>query len=252
MDITEALEAFNKGDVGGAIKILRKAGGDEIAESLERMVRGVSGIEVRPRRVGVFGGGFDPIHHAHLIFAQEAMMVANLDKIILVPSANPADREIPTAFEHRFKMCELAVGRDRRFEISNIEYHLDLSFTRDTISQLRLREYKEDDLYLLVGGDRASSIFDWEGIKGLVESLSGVVCVAREGHDRKAIVNSWVDGAERFELPDDIFMPTILKMPPNHLSATYIRERVRNGHPINYMVPEAVARYISETGLYRE
>lgn len=255
MDITEALRAYERGDLGGAMERLRRAaGGEQVADVLEKVGRdlGLLPGEARYKRVGVFGGGFNPIHHAHLIFAQEAMEVAGLDKVILVPSANPSDREINVPFHHRYAMCQAAVYKDKRFEVSDIEEHLDLSFTRDTIAQLKLRGHEHDDFYLLLGGDRAASFFEWEGVKGLVENLAGMVCVARESHSRRAIVTGWVDGTEKHSLADDTFMPTILKMPPNNLSATYIRNRIEAGRSVRYMVPDAVREYIEAEGLYSE
>ena len=195
-------------------------------------------------RVGILGGAFNPPHIGHLICAQEATTQLELDTVEFVPTARPPHREIeqdPGA-DTRLEMCEIAVADDDRFSASRIELDREgPSYTSDTLRQLH-ETRPDDELFLLLGADQAERLPTWHEPDAVLE-LATVCAVERVGYSRNAIVIKLarLKGAERLRF---------LEMPVIQVSSSSVRRRVARGRPIRYLVPNAVAEYIEEKGLY--
>lgn len=196
-------------------------------------------------RIGLMGGTFDPIHFGHLILAEQAWEKYNLDKILFVTAADPphkAGRDVTDA-RHRFEMTRLAVEDNDHFEISTVE--LDRSgpsYTVDTIRQI-LGLYGEGTcVYLLVGADEARAFSTWRD-PYIIKDLATVVVANRPGCPVTGALN-----ALPADLADGI---EPLSMPGVDISSTDLRERVRLGRSIRYLVPDSVKEYIMSTNLYR-
>jgi len=195
-------------------------------------------------RVGVLGGTFNPPHLGHLVCAQEAYVHLELDRVLLIPARTPPHKPVddePGA-QHRLALCRLAVQDDVRFEVSEIELGRDgPSFTVDTLKELNSRA-PDSDHFLIVGADIAAGLPRWR-LPEQVLSAATLAIAERAGTARAEVDEALgqVPGADRA-----IFFP----MPTVEISSSAVRDRVRAGQPIKYIVPDAVADYIREQGLY--
>jgi nicotinate-nucleotide adenylyltransferase len=195
-------------------------------------------------RLGVLGGAFNPPHIGHLVCAQEALVKLELELVLFIPTGTPPHRELEDdpGEEARVEMCELATAGDERFEVSRAEVDREgPSYTADTLAELR-EERPDDELFLIVGGDRAASLPEWHEPERVLE-LAQVCAFERTGVHREAIAVkiARLKGAARVRFLD---MPTI------QVSSSMVRRRVARGSPIRYLVPEKVGEYIEEKGLY--
>ncbi len=195
-------------------------------------------------RVGILGGAFNPPHIGHLVCAQEALVQLGLDRVLFVPVGVAPHREIehdPGA-EVRLELAELAVAEDERFETSRIELEREgPSYTSDTLEQIA-KESKEDELFLILGGDQAAALGTWHEPAKVLERAT-VAVFERVSWGRNAIIIKIgrLPGAQRVRYLD---------MPLIQVSSSSIRRRVRAGAPIRYLVPDKVADYIETKGLY--
>jgi nicotinate-nucleotide adenylyltransferase len=168
-----------------------------------------------------------------------------LERVILIPARQPPHKPVedePGA-EHRLELCRLAVAGDPRLEVSEIELNREgPSYTVDTLSLLH-SSGPDSDLYLILGGDIAAGLPDWHEPERVL-SLATVAVAKRRGTPRELVEQSLarLGGVERTKF---------FHMPRIGVSSTLIRERVRAGQPIRYLVPDPVAGYIAEKGLYR-
>jgi nicotinate-nucleotide adenylyltransferase len=197
--------------------------------------------------VGVFGGTFDPPHFGHLAAAQEALEVCGLARVLFVPSErNPLklnDQASPTA--HRLAMTALAIDGDDRYEIS----HADIggngpSFTVDLLARLQEQLGADTELAFVCGMDILHELHRWRDPQRLLE-LARLIVIARPGQQplRPEEVDARVPGASR--------RITVVETPGVAISATELRARVAAGRSLRYLVPDGVAAYIAEHGLYR-
>ena len=185
--------------------------------------------------VGIFGGSFDPIHHGHLIVARVAMEQLGLEQLRFVPA-----REQPlkrgrhyTSAEHRAAMLALAIAGEPRFSLETIELSRPgPSYTIDTLQELHQRE-PENKLVLLLGSDAAAELPAWHKAERLPE-LARVVVFARPGA----------------AVPTSPIVADVVQVPAIDISATRIRQRIRERRSVRYWVPDLVAEYISAHRLY--
>ncbi len=185
--------------------------------------------------IGLLGGSFDPIHHAHLIVARVVAEQLGLDGVRFVPA-----REQPfklglhgAAAQHRAAMLRLAIAGTPEFALETAE--LDRpppSYTVDTLRALRLRDPAEG-FTLLLGADAAADLPAWRE-SDAIPGLAQIVVFARPG----TVIPSLPQGSR------------IVEVPPLGISATEVRARVRAGRSIRYWVPDSVAEYISAHRLY--
>ncbi len=185
------------------------------------------------------GGTFDPIHHGHLLAAEEARHAEQLERVLFVPAGAPWQKrdEAVTPSEKRWEMAKLATDDNPFFEVSRIE--LDREGPTYTIDTLRMmREIQpEDDLYFITGADAISQILTWKRPEEALE-LATFVAVTRPGH-------------ELDDLRSLGSRVVVLEIPALAISSTDIRRRASEGRPIRYLVPDVVARYIADHGLYK-
>jgi nicotinate-nucleotide adenylyltransferase len=164
--------------------------------------------------------------------------------VLLVPVGEAPHKEIAMdpGPRMRYELCRLAAAGDKRLEVSRAEIDREgPSYTVDTL--LALREVADyEALYLIIGGDEAAALADWRGPERVLE-LANVAVAEREDAMRDRVLASVaaLDGGDRVEF---------FSMPRVDISSSLVRERVGAGRPIRYLVPEAVAVYIEEKGLY--
>ena len=197
-------------------------------------------------RVGLLGGTFNPPHIAHLVCAQEAHAQLGLDRVLLVPVYAPPHKaaEGDPGVEHRVALCRRAVADDERFGVSRIEADIPgPSFTVDTLRRLHDR-HPDDELTFILGGDQAQSLRAWREPEGVL-GLSRLGIAARAGVGRDEVCR---DLAGLPGVPEQL---DFFDMPRVDVSSSLIRARVAAGRPIRYLVPDGVASYIADAGLYR-
>ncbi|MCU0620222.1 MAG: nicotinate-nucleotide adenylyltransferase [Gemmatimonadales bacterium] len=186
--------------------------------------------------IGLLGGSFDPIHHGHLLVAQAAVEALGLDELRFVPAREQpfkAGRHGATAAQ-RAAMVRLAIDGEPRFRMEPMELErAGPSYTVDTLRALAARE-PGAAFTLLVGADAALELALWREAP-VLPTLARIVVFARAGSPPPA--SPLVSG--------------VIAVPSLDVSATAIRERVATGRSIRYWVPDAVAAYVAEHGLYR-
>lgn len=196
-------------------------------------------------RVGVLGGTFDPIHVGHLSAAAAAIECARLDRVVFMPTGQPPHRPAAAASpEHRLEMTRLATAGDVRFAVSDIELRRPgVSFTSDTLRELHALD-PDRELFLILGWDAARQFSTWHRPEG-VRELATIVVVARPGSasPQQADLEAAGLGGDRVIL--------CLERTPD-VSASAIRDDIKNGRSIEGMVPPAVERYIATHHLYAE
>ena len=191
-------------------------------------------------RVGLLGGTFDPIHLGHLRAAETAREGLGLDLVVFLPSGEPPHRTGPLAPAlDRFTMACLASAGHPHFAVWDTELKRPgPSYTVDTLASLRT-ERPDDDLVLVVGSDTWPEMTGWREPERLF-ALAEVAVVGRPGQPAPDAVAPF-PGARGVARVDGPALP---------ISATSIREHVRRGESVRYLVPGAVAEFISRRGLY--
>ncbi|HKB34787.1 MAG TPA: nicotinate-nucleotide adenylyltransferase [Candidatus Dormibacteraeota bacterium] len=194
-------------------------------------------------RLGIFGGTFDPIHIGHIAAAGAAMECAHLDRVIFIPSAQPPHRAAATApAEDRLAMTNLAMQREPRFEVSDVEVTRGgRSYTADTLAELA-REHPSDELFLILGWDAARLFRTWHE-PDRVSKLSSVVIVDRPGLGQ-------VNASELAGLGLDPARVVRCHTATPDVSASALRRAIAAGRPVTGQLPPAVERYIAEHRLY--
>ena len=187
--------------------------------------------------VGLFGGSFDPVHHGHLIVARAALEALGLEELRFVPAgAQPFKPEGPVApAADRLEMLRRAVAGEPHFVIEECEvYRPGPSYTVDTLRELTAREPGRSFI-LLVGADAAEALPRWREAEDLLR-LARVAVVTRPGHP----------------VPEGAWVSATVPAPMLEISATDLRRRVAAGRSIRYYVPDAVAAYVADRGLYKD
>lgn len=189
------------------------------------------------QKVGVLGGTFNPPHLGHLIMTEQIKDQLDLDKIMFLPTAEPPHSStIKTTIssDKRVHMLELATIDNPDFEIEYFEVENGgKNYTYDTMKEL-VDLYPTVDFYFIIGGDMIADLPTWYRIDELVH-LVQFVGVKREG------------------IKIDTDYPIIIvDTPLINISSSFIREKVKNGNSIKYLVPETVQKYIEEEGLYQD
>ena len=198
-------------------------------------------------RIGIFGGTFDPIHVGHLILAEQCREQCQLDEVWFVPAARPPHKleAVISDAKQRTEMIEFAISGNPGFRVSKIELERSgPSFTYLTLEQLKSEDALRE-LFLLIGADSVRDLPTWRNPERILE-LATVVAVNRGEQPHPDILPLG-------ELAKGVVEPKLLTvtMPAIDISATEIRQRVREGRSIRYQVPRAVEVYIQGQHLYR-
>ena len=201
-----------------------------------------------PDKIGIMGGTFDPIHYGHLVTAEAAREKFCLDKVIFVPSGNPPhkkNKEISPGID-RVNMTVLATANNPFFEVSDIELKRDgYTYTVDTLKEF-IKIYGENTrFYFITGADAVMEILTWKDVSTILK-LCRIVSAYRPGSDINKF-RSMVDELERVHRSNI----HLIEVPALAILATEIRERVKSGMTIKYLLPEKVERYVLEKGLYK-
>lgn len=197
-------------------------------------------------RLGVMGGTFDPLHNGHLLVAQEAVSQLHLDAVIFVPTGQSYHKKTRVSdASHRFYMTFLATLDNPLFLVSRLEIdRQEPSYTVDTLREMTYWFSASVDFYFITGTDAVLTMQWWDRIDELPR-LAHVVAASRPGYELTL--------EQRAQLPEGLQKVLIpLSIPLTSISSTDLRERVRKGQSIRYLVPQSVEHYVQKMGLYRE
>lgn len=200
-------------------------------------------------RIGILGGSFNPVHLGHLVMAQDALERFGLDRVLFVPANQPPHKPTPgmASAADRLTMLQLATRGDPRFAVCEEELQRGgVSYTVDTLRRLR-ELHPGAGLHFIIGGDTLRELHTWKDIYTVLE-LCVMVTIARPGFRTEGL------DAEGLRLDDPWPARLAANVVTGHLvavSSTDIRARAARGWSVRYLVPDAVAQYIADGGLYR-
>ena len=210
------------------------------------------------RRLGVFGGTFDPVHHGHLDAARAARSALALEEILFVPSKDPPHRSLvphATAFQ-RFALTALAVNGLDGYQVSEMELVRNgRSYTSDTLRQLHASGWTPRQLFFIVGADAFAEIATWREYPAVID-LAHFVVIARPGTAIETAVSRNPELRPRVGPPsmestkDATTGIFVIEATTRDVSSTMIRDRLATGQGIDDLVPSAVARHIVAHHLY--
>ena len=193
----------------------------------------------KKKHVGILSGSFNPIHNGHLMIAQQVFEQLNLDKILFIPSKVPphrgVSRYIPkVSVDDRINMIKYGIRDNPNFQLDMTDIDLGgVSYTYETIKRLKERN-PNTEYYLIVGYDIVENLSKWSHIDELDKEVH-FVGVCRKGYEKKSQYPiMWVN------------------TPVIEISSTVIRQRVREGKSLKYYVPDDVAWYIKDKGIYKK
>jgi nicotinate-nucleotide adenylyltransferase len=213
-------------------------------------------------RIGLFGGTFDPIHWGHIRSAEEVREAFSLDRVLFIPASIPPHRRSRPACSarDRFAMVRLAIGSNRRFDISDVELSRPgKSYSIDTIRHYTRRRSPKNSLYFILGLDAFRDIDSWKDVQDIF-SLCHLIVTSRPGNGdsmshrtipvavRKGFCYDPRRKAFRYKDGKYLFFTRLTDIA---ISASKIRRRMREGKSIRYLVPSEVESYIEKKGLYR-
>ncbi len=204
---------------------------------------------IKSGRIGVLGGTFDPVHYGHLVAAEAARVEFDLEKVIIIPSGNPPHKQEQkiTEPEHRYNMAVLAASSNPAFGVSGLEIGRGgISYTVDTVKDLKGIYGEDADIFFIIGADEVIGLSSWHRIRELA-ALCKFIVASRPGFDNFLLEQNIMEISSEYNAK--MFC---IEIPLLAISSTDIRNRVRNGKPIKYLLPEKVENYIKEKGLYRE
>jgi len=187
---------------------------------------------------GLYFGSFNPIHIGHLIIANHVLNETNIKKIwFIVTPQNPLkeSRSLLNEFD-RLHLVRLAIQDDNRMKCSDIEFNLSKpSYTSNTLAFLS-EKYQEHTFSIIMGSDSYQNLDKWKNFESIVSNYS-IYVYKREGHE----INNRFSKA-----------PIILKAPIIQISASQIRENIKAGKSIRYLVPEIVREEIETRKFYKQ
>ena len=197
-------------------------------------------------RLGIMGGTFDPIHFGHLATAEAVRELFILDEILFIPAARPPHKldKLVTSEQHRLTMTQLATSSNKFFRVSDMELkRTGLSYTLDTMNDLHKIFGHSTELFFIIGADSLADLSKWHAARELVEKCH-FIATTRQGVDVDFSAVEKFFGAVAREHIHRVTTPGL------EISSTDIREKVRRGLSIKYLVPEVVEEYILRKELY--
>lgn len=199
-----------------------------------------------PKKLAIYGGSFDPIHIGHLLAAESAYELLDLDRVDFVPAFDPPHKEgKANNVQDRVKMLDLAIQDVDHFALNTSEVERgEVSYSYDTVKRI-LNDQPATQLYMIIGQDSAMEIktwYRWEDLLALVD-LVVVVRPDRRQEDFHRAIQDLREAGYRVHVVDKVRVD---------LSSTEVRKFVREGRSIRFMVPEPVRSYILDHGLYQK
>jgi nicotinate-nucleotide adenylyltransferase len=197
------------------------------------------------KKVGIFGGTFDPVHQGHMIIAEQVAQALGLSLVVFVPGGVPPHKtasSVKATAEDRFDMVETAVGGNDKFLVDRVEIDAGRPmYSVETVSLVKER-YEGDEWFFVSGADEVSNLLSWKEPDKLLEKAA-MVAATRPGYD--------ISNLEHLEEALDNFDRIIpVECTRVDISATGIRRMLAKGESVRYLVPEGVYEIIHDRRLY--
>lgn len=206
---------------------------------------------MKSRKIGIMGGTFNPIHYAHLLLAENAREQFGLDRIIFIPSGQPymkvqkEDENVPSG-ELRYQMVKMAIQENPYFTCSRIEIDRPgKTYTVDTLHELQ-KMYPGDELFFIMGADSLLSMESWYQFEDIFQ-MAAILVTVRDDTDEKELTD--VITRMKSVYLADIRMVMTGRM---DISSTMIREKIKTGKSVRYLLPEDCVEYICLKNLYSQ
>lgn len=204
-------------------------------------------IEEKKMRLGIMGGTFDPIHYGHLVLAEEALNKLTLDEVIFIPNGKAPHKVEDQILdpELRYQMVALAIGDNAHFKVSRIEIESETtSYTVHTLRKLKLLYGDQAEFFFITGADTLLDLHNWHAFEEVL-NLCTFVGATRPGYVSEAMLSEAHRLREGFNARIEL-----IAIPGLSISSTEIRDRIKSGETIRYLVPDAVLKFIQSEGLY--
>ncbi len=210
------------------------------------------------KRIGLFGGTFDPVHLGHLQLAERVFVQCALDKVLFIPTATPPHKKQKsiTDFSHRVRMIQLALKNSENYDVTSLEEYLPgPNFTINTLKYLKKKSQGDEELFFLTGVDAFLEIETWMNHLEVLSSIHFIV-LQRAGYDSDSLDcfvrnlgylpenNHWenaLSGKKMYFLEDKVI----------DISSSAVKYKIKNKLSLEGFLPDDVVRYIQENNLYR-
>lgn len=201
------------------------------------------------RRIGIFGGSFDPIHNGHLHLAEEARCMAKLDQVLFIPTwISPFKQDSdPASCQQRLDMVRIATSSNPSFAVSDMEIRREVvSYTADTLKRCREMMGEDTRLYFITGTDTFLTIEKWYHAEEILTQYSFIIG-SRPGYREEDLIDVIERVRERYGT--DVLK---IEIPRLEISSSDIRDSIRIGKSIRYLIPDPLLHYIERHQLYRK
>jgi nicotinate-nucleotide adenylyltransferase len=203
-------------------------------------------------RLGIMGGAFDPVHIAHLVTAQEALLQFRLDEVMFLPSGQPPHKKRQLApAEFRYLMTAVATASHPKFSVSRLEIDRPgVGYTVDTLQYLADALAPDARVFFITGADAVLDILAWKDPAGVL-ALCTLIAATRPGFDLSRLSAVLATLGPGVVGPGPDARVQVMEVPGLDISSSMIRERLAAGLPVRYIVPDAVCELIDKSGEYR-
>lgn len=198
-------------------------------------------------KIGILGGTFDPIHIGHLIVAETVVQECSLDKVVFIPTGIPPHKSNykVTSSNFRYDMLKIAIEGNESFDVSTMEIDRQgITYTIDTLQAISREPYGGDTLNFIIGGDTLMEVGGWKDAAKVVK-LCRLIVYQRPGFNEEKVMKE-AERLRRLLGASVIFV----NGPLLEISSTEIRQRIKKGKSIRYLVPQKVEEYIYSHNLY--
>lgn len=198
------------------------------------------------KKIAIVGGTFDPIHYGHLVTGEMVYEKFKVDKVIFIPTGDPAHKLKVTDTDHRFEMACMAIKNNNKFEISKIEIDRQgKTYTVDTIAELKQYCIDDVEIYFVMGADSIYHLHLWKDFEKLL-TMCKFIGVTRPNYD-KINMEKLVEELNSKYNAQIYFM----EIPALDISSSDLRKKVEDDISIRYLLPDEVEEYIKKFNLYK-
>ncbi len=197
-------------------------------------------------RVLIFGGTFDPIHNGHLIACRNVAEGLGIDRVILIPSGKHPYKHDITPAADRLEMTKQAVEDEPLFEVCDCEFNRDgFSYSADTAVWIKQELHKKmEEVYWMIGEDNVTQIPKWYQADKFVQEVRFAVANRRTS-------NRIFEGTDEEKAIMDKMHVEYVETPIIEISSSMVRERIKQGQSVKYLIPDEVIQYIDYEELYK-